>query len=138
MSNYKIWSKSIFTIWELIIIIPLQNVSSNQQSETQKQLDLQRLQQEHLKKQQELILQQQHNIQELQQQISSQYAAGKAGGPGGVLAGLPGPQQLMFLPFLEQLQLRGLQPGQLPQLPGAVGKGTNALPTHVSIHIINY
>lgn len=110
----------------------MQNLSSNQQLETQKQLDIQRLQQEHLKRQQELILQQQHNIQELQQQISSQYAAGKAGG--GALAGLPGPQQLMFLsPFLEQLQLRGLPPGGLPQLSGAVGKAANALQTHVSL-----
>lgn len=94
-------------------------------SETQKQLEIQRIQQEHLKRQQELILQQQHNIQELQNQISSQYASGKG------LPGLPSPQSLMFLsPFLEQLQLTGRLPPSIPQIPP--GTKPNALPTHVS------
>ncbi|CAH0560301.1 unnamed protein product [Brassicogethes aeneus] len=55
-------------------------------NETQKQLELQRRQQEHL-------LQQQQKLQELQGQLSAQYAAGGAVNQG-----------LMFLPFLEQLR----------------------------------
>ncbi|KAF2885243.1 hypothetical protein ILUMI_20935 [Ignelater luminosus] len=70
--------------------------SSNQLSnETQKQLELQR-------RQQEQLLQHQQKLQELQGQISAQYAA----------TGAVGPQGLMFLPFLEQL--RGLHPAALP------------------------
>jgi transcription factor SOX5/6/13 (SOX group D) len=59
-------------------------------NETHKQLEFQR-------RQQEQMLQQQQKLQELQGQISAQYAAGGVS-----------PQSLMFLPFLEQL--RGLQP----------------------------
>lgn len=62
------------------------------------------------------MLHQQQKLQELQGQISAQYAASGAMGP----QGLP-----LFLPFLEQL--RGLQPGPLP--PG-VTKST--LANHVS------
>lgn len=65
-------------------------------NETHKQqLELQR-------RQQEQLLQQQQKLQEIQGQISAQYAA----------SGAVGPQGLMFLPFLEQL--RGLQPTGLP------------------------
>ncbi|XP_024942467.1 transcription factor Sox-5 isoform X2 [Cephus cinctus] len=60
--------------------------------DSQKQVEMQRLQTEHLKRQQEHIMQ--HNIQELQAQITK-----------GQLS-MPSPQSLMFLPFLEQL--RGL------------------------------
>ncbi|XP_012279979.1 transcription factor SOX-13 [Orussus abietinus] len=68
-------------------------------ADLQKQIDMQLLQTEHLKRQQEHIMQ--HNIQELQAQISK----GKSCGPR--------PQSLMFLPFLEQL--RGLPvPAQMP------------------------
>ncbi|XP_044255104.1 transcription factor SOX-13 isoform X2 [Tribolium madens] len=59
-------------------------------NETHKQLEFQR-------RQQEQMLQQQQKLQELQGQITAQYAASGVG-----------PQGLMFLPFLEQL--RGLQP----------------------------
>ncbi|XP_069679442.1 transcription factor SOX-5-like isoform X2 [Periplaneta americana] len=82
-------------------------------AETQKQLELQRFQEEHLKRQQEYIQQQHHKIQELQSQISSQYSPNKG-------LNIPNPQSLMFLPFLEQL--RGMPPGpggvsvNLPQL----------------------
>ncbi|KAJ8913570.1 hypothetical protein NQ315_013975, partial [Exocentrus adspersus] len=58
------------------------------------QVELQRRQQEHL-------LQQQQKLQEIQSQLSAQYAA----------SGPVGPQGLMFLPFLEQL--RGIQPTNL-------------------------
>lgn len=58
-----------------------------------KQMEMQRLQNEHLKRQQEHMMQ--HSIQELQAQLSK-----------GQLASMAGPQSLMFLPFLEQL--RGL------------------------------
>jgi transcription factor SOX5/6/13 (SOX group D) len=69
-----------------------QDASKPQQlvNETHKQLEFQR-------RQQEQMLQQQQKLQELQGQISAQYAAGGVS-----------PQSLMFLPFLEQL--RGLQP----------------------------
>lgn len=108
---------------QIIILVPFLQTSSTSQvnAETQKQIEIQRLQQEHLKRQQELILQQQHNIQELHNQISSQYAAGKG-------INLPGPQSLMFLPFLEQL--RSMPPTSLPQM--TPGKATNALQSHVS------
>lgn len=66
-------------------------------AETQKQIDMQRLQKEHLKRQQEHIMQ--HNIQELQAQIGK-----------GVT--VPGPQSLMFLPFLEQF--RGMPVPSMP------------------------
>lgn len=71
-------------------------------------MELQRRQQEHL-------LQQQQKLQELQVQLSTQYAN----------SGAVGPQGLMFLPFLEQL--RGLQPGGIPP---NVAKA--ALTNHVS------
>ncbi|XP_063913226.1 transcription factor SOX-13 isoform X3 [Zophobas morio] len=59
-------------------------------NETHKQLEFQR-------RQQEQMLQQQQKLQEIQGQITAQYAASGVS-----------PQGLMFLPFLEQL--RGLQP----------------------------
>ncbi|XP_074026130.1 transcription factor Sox102F isoform X2 [Leptinotarsa decemlineata] len=78
----------------------------------QKQLELQRRQQEHL-------LQQQQKLQELQGQISAQYAASSAVGP---QAGL------MFLPFLEQL--RGLQPSAMPPGVPKSPLGNHMLPPH--------
>ncbi|KAJ4451135.1 hypothetical protein ANN_02576 [Periplaneta americana] len=91
----------------------LQAYAPHMSAETQKQLELQRFQEEHLKRQQEYIQQQHHKIQELQSQISSQYSPNKG-------LNIPNPQSLMFLPFLEQL--RGMPPGpggvsvNLPQL----------------------
>ncbi|XP_017779251.1 PREDICTED: transcription factor Sox-13 [Nicrophorus vespilloides] len=73
---------------------PSQLVEPKQQqsvNEAQKQEDLQR-------RQQEQVLHHQQKLQELQGQITAQYAA----------SGAMGPQSLMFLPFLEQL--RGMQP----------------------------
>ena len=52
--------------------------------DSQKQMEMQRLQSEHLKRQ--------HNIQELQAQLTK-----------GQL-NMPGPQSLMFLPLFEQLR----------------------------------
>ncbi|XP_043269169.1 transcription factor SOX-13 isoform X2 [Venturia canescens] len=66
--------------------------------DSQKQMELQRLQTEHLKRQQEHIMQ--HNIQELQAQITKGQM------------NMPGPQSLMFLPFLEQI--RGLSVSSMP------------------------
>lgn len=66
-------------------------------NETAKQLELQR-------RQQESLLQQQQKLQELQGQISAQYAAASSG------TAVP-PQGLMFLPFLEHLRVTGLPPG---------------------------
>lgn len=66
--------------------------------DSQKQIEMQRLQTEHLKRQQEHIMQ--HNIQELQAQITK-----------GQL-NMPGPQSILFLPFLEQL--RGLPVTSMP------------------------
>lgn len=60
------------------------------------------------------MLQQQQKLQELQGQITAQYAA----------TGVP-PQGLMFLPFLDQF--RNLQPAGLP--PGV----TKSLSNHVSV-----
>ncbi|XP_063232242.1 transcription factor SOX-13-like [Bacillus rossius redtenbacheri] len=71
--------------------------------EAQKQLEIHRMQQESLKRQQEHILQQQHKIQELRNQIASQYAAADKA---------LGPQPLVFLPFLDHL--RGLPPPPPP------------------------
>ncbi|XP_032674578.1 transcription factor Sox-5 isoform X6 [Odontomachus brunneus] len=68
--------------------------------DSQKQIEMQRLQTEHLKRQQEHIMQ--HNIQELQAQMTKSQLS------------MSGPQSLMFLPFLEQL--RGL-PVQSPMPP---------------------
>ncbi|KAJ9599072.1 hypothetical protein L9F63_010464, partial [Diploptera punctata] len=76
--------------------------ASHISSETQKQMEIQRFQEEHLKRQQEYIQQQHHKIQELQSQISSHYGPNKG-------LNIPNPQSLMFLPFLEQL--RGIPPG---------------------------
>lgn len=73
-----------------------------------KQMEMQRLQSEHLKRQQDHIMQ--HNIQELQAQLSK-----------GQLAGMAGPQSLMFLPFLEQL--RGL-PLPSPAMPPPTSTAT--------------
>ncbi|XP_049825536.1 transcription factor Sox-13 isoform X2 [Aethina tumida] len=80
-------------------------------TETQKQMELQRRQQEHL-------LQQQQKLQELQGQLSAQYAA----------SGAVGPQGLMFLPFLEQL--RGLQPGGIPPNVAKAALTNHMLPPH--------
>lgn len=81
-------------------------------NDTQKQMELQRRQQEHL-------LQQHQKLQELHGQLTAQYAT--AGNP-------PlGRQGLMFLPYFEQL--RGLQ--QANALPPAVPK--SPLENHVRI-----
>ncbi|CAH1161080.1 unnamed protein product [Phyllotreta striolata] len=74
----------------------------------QKQLELQRLQQEQL-------LHQQQKLQELQNQITTQYAAGPH-------------QGLMFLPLFEQL--RGLQPSVLPPGVHKPPMGNHMLPPH--------
>ncbi|XP_049791277.1 transcription factor Sox-5-like isoform X2 [Schistocerca nitens] len=77
-------------------------------AETQKQLELHRFQHHH-------FLQQQHNkIQELQNQISSQYASKGLGA-------LQGPQSLMFPPYLEHLRvsLAGAASGLQPKPPVA-------------------
>ncbi|XP_056640799.1 transcription factor SOX-13 isoform X2 [Diorhabda sublineata] len=75
----------------------------------QKQLELHRLQQEQL-------LQHQQKLQELQGQITAQYAAG------------PHQAGLMFLPFLEQL--RGLQPPAIPPNVSKSPMGNHMLPPH--------
>ncbi|KAF6217192.1 hypothetical protein GE061_001546 [Apolygus lucorum] len=86
-------------------------------AETQKQIELQRLQQEHLRQQDSLLQQQQHKIYELQSQISSQYASTK-----GLSINTTG--TLMFLPFLDQL--RSLQQ-PLPQASSSSPPSTNAM-----------
>jgi hypothetical protein len=48
------------------LLLLLQAFASHMTTETQKQLELHRMQQEQLKRQQEHIMQQQHKIQELQ------------------------------------------------------------------------
>ncbi|XP_059480201.1 transcription factor SOX-13-like isoform X2 [Neocloeon triangulifer] len=91
--------------------------ASHMTTETQKQMELQRMQQEQLKRQQEHIFQQQHKIQELQSQITSHYGGAK----NSAMAGIP--NQLMFLPFLEQL--RGLPPSAAPALsPASMSKSS--------------
>ncbi|KAJ8977254.1 hypothetical protein NQ317_006893 [Molorchus minor] len=80
-------------------------------NDTQKQIELQRRHQEH-------ILQQQQKLQELQTQISNQYAA----------TGAVRPQGLMFLPFLEQL--RGLQPTALPPNVSKSPISNHMMPPH--------
>ncbi|KAJ8966025.1 hypothetical protein NQ314_003776 [Rhamnusium bicolor] len=90
----------------------LQTPSASQLvNDTHKQLELQRRQQEHL-------LQQQQKLQELQGQISAQYAA----------TGAVGPQGLMFLPFLEQL--RGMQSTALPPSVAKSPLSNHMLPPH--------
>ncbi|XP_071453156.1 transcription factor Sox-6-like [Hetaerina americana] len=101
--------------------------ASHISSETQKQMELQRLQAEHLKRQQEHIIHQQQKIQELQSQISAQYAGSK----GLSIPGVGPPPSLMFIPFLDQLRTlppvsaaaaaaaaaaAGIPPQQMPQV----------------------
>ncbi|XP_066999238.1 transcription factor Sox-13 [Anabrus simplex] len=76
----------------------------------EKQLEMHRLRQEHLKRQQDQLHQQQ-NIQELQNQISSQYASKGLN--------MTSPQSLMFLPFLDQF--RGMPPNSMPQMQQSPG-----------------
>lgn len=78
----------------------LQSYPAHMTVDSQKQIEMQRLQTEHLKRQQDHIMQ--HNIQELQAQMTKSQLS------------MSGPQSLMFLPFLEQL--RGL-PVQSPMPP---------------------
>ncbi|KAF5274296.1 hypothetical protein FQR65_LT04414 [Abscondita terminalis] len=77
--------------------------------ETQKHIELQR-------RRQEQLLQQQQKLQELQGQISAQYAA----------TGAVGPQGLMFLPFLEQL--RGMHSAGVPPGLGKTHMPNQMLP----------
>ncbi|XP_065347361.1 transcription factor Sox-5-like isoform X1 [Cloeon dipterum] len=87
-------------------------------TETQKQMELQRMQHEQLKRQQDHILQQQHKIQELQSQISTHYGGAKNAAS---MAAIP--NQLMFLPFLEQL--RAMPPSGNPALsPASMAKSS--------------
>ena len=60
--------------------------------------ELEKIQQEQLKWQQETLISTNNKIQELQSQITSQYAVAKD-------MGLPSPQHLMYLPLFEQLRL---------------------------------
>ncbi|KAG5867909.1 hypothetical protein JTB14_029031 [Gonioctena quinquepunctata] len=99
-----------YSLTELSNKIPSASQLANESH--QKQLELQRRQQEHL-------LQQQQKLQELQGQINAQYANSGAVGP---QAGL------MFLPFLEQL--RGLQPGSMPPGIAKSPMGNHMLPPH--------
>lgn len=91
--------------------------------DSQKQIEIQRLQTEHLKRQQEHIMQ--HNIQELQAQMTKNQLS------------MSGPQSLMFLPFLEQL--RGL-PVQSPMPPPSAtsttttNKHINSIANMISSH----
>ncbi|XP_021927831.1 transcription factor SOX-5-like isoform X2 [Zootermopsis nevadensis] len=107
--------------------------ASHVTSETQKQLELQRFQEEHLKRQQEYIQQQHHKIQELQSQISSQYSPNKG-------LNIPNPQSLMFLPFLEQLRGLPSVPGavsvSLPQLPHGTPPVSKAVSTSLASNLI--
>ncbi|XP_023719482.1 transcription factor SOX-5 [Cryptotermes secundus] len=102
-------------------------------SETQKQLELQRFQEEHLKRQQEYIQQQHHKIQELQSQITSHCSPNKG-------LNIPNPQSLMFLPFLEQL--RGMPPApggvsvNLPQLSHTAPPVSKAVATSLPSSLI--
>lgn len=74
-----------------------QSLANQHTSSANHKKELEKFQEEHLKRQQENIISHQNKIQELQSQISSQYASAKnVGIP-------PSPQHLMFLPFLEQL-----------------------------------
>lgn len=83
--------------------------------DSQKQIEMQRLQTEHLKRQQEHIMQ--HNIQELQAQMTKSQLS------------MSGPQSLMFLPFLEQL--RGL-PVQSPMPPPPATSTTTTGNKHIN------
>ncbi|KAJ8676607.1 hypothetical protein QAD02_012394 [Eretmocerus hayati] len=86
-----------------------------------KQLEMQRLHSEHLKRQQEHIMQ--HNIAELQAQLSK-----------GQLGPMGGPHSLMFLPFLEQLRSMQPVPGpqNMPPPPPASCTSTNAPNKHIN------
>ncbi|XP_066603134.1 transcription factor SOX-6 [Prorops nasuta] len=92
--------------------------------DSQKQMEMQRLQTEHLKRQQEHIMQ--HNIQELQAQMTKNQLS------------MSSPQSLMFLPFLEQL--RGLpvqspmQPPPPPVTSTATNKHINSIANMISGH----
>ncbi|OAD61409.1 Transcription factor Sox-6 [Eufriesea mexicana] len=83
--------------------------------DSQKQIEIQRLQTEHLKRQQEHIMQ--HNIQELQAQMTKNQLS------------MSGPQSLMFLPFLEQL--RGL-PVQSPMPPPPATSTSTTTNKHIN------
>lgn len=100
-------SRSIMLTWLICSFLFQPSSASQLVNETQKQMELQR-------RQHEQLVQQQQKLQELQGQITAQYAAGGVG-----------PQGLMFLPFLDQL--RGLQPAGLPP-----GVAKSALSNHVS------
>lgn len=96
----SLFQLKIFILFLLFSFLFLsQSFPGHLTAETQKQIDMQRLQTEHLKRQQEHIMQ--HNIQELQAQISKGQVT------------MPGPQSLMFLPFLQE-QLRGLPVPSMP------------------------
>lgn len=79
-----------------------QSFSNQLNVDSQKQLEMQRLQAEqHLKRQQEQIMQ--HNIQELQAKLTKSSM------------GTPNPQSLMYFPLLEQL--RAIPLALNPQMP---------------------
>lgn len=93
----------------------LQSYPAHMTVDSQKQIEMQRLQTEHLKRQQEHIMQ--HNIQELQAQMTKNQLS------------MSGPQSLMFLPFLEQL--RGL-PVQSPMPPPPVTSTSTTTNKHIN------
>lgn len=88
------------------------------QNASQYSNDIQKEQQEFQRRHREHIIQHQQKLQELQGQITQQYAAATSSiGP----QGLP-----LFLPFLDQLH--GLQAGHLS------GVGKSSLPNHVCLN----
>ncbi|CAD6245249.1 GSCOCG00013604001-RA-CDS [Cotesia congregata] len=77
-----------------------------------KQMELQRVQSEQLKRQQEQMIHHHNNLQELQNQISKGQI-------------MPSTQSLMFLPFLEQL--RGLPVSSMPPPTSTGNKHINSI-----------
>ncbi|XP_034933777.1 transcription factor SOX-5 isoform X3 [Chelonus insularis] len=103
---------------------PSKSYSSHMAVDSQKQMEMQRLQTEHLKRQQEHMIQHHNNIQELQAQITK-----------GQLS-MPSTQSLMFLPFLEQL--RGLPASSAMPPPTSTSttgnKHINSIANMISSH----
>ncbi|XP_063992568.1 transcription factor SOX-5 isoform X2 [Diachasmimorpha longicaudata] len=102
---------------------PIKTYPSHMPVDSQKQMEMQRLQSEHLKRQQEHMMQQHNNIQELQAQITK-----------GQLS-MPSAQSLMFLPFLEQL--RGLPVASTMPPPTSTTTGNkhiNSIANMISSH----
>ncbi|XP_014224787.1 putative transcription factor capicua isoform X2 [Trichogramma pretiosum] len=97
-----------------------QQLQNHMSPETHKQLELQRLQSEHMKRLQDPMLQ--HSIQEIQAQLSKNPMAMAAN-----------PQSYMFLPFLEQI--RGM-PTMLPPTSTATAssKHANTIANMINCH----